>query len=83
MNRLEVAINFDAALDAVRDYFGRSAREAHARGAHLDLNASNPEASAPEGYQPLEVQLEALEAFHAWWLGKMRVFKVHKISPQM
>ena len=76
VNRLEIAINFDAGLDALRDYFARSVRESHARGTHLDLNASNPESSAPDGYQPLEVQLEALEAFHAWWVGKMRVFKV-------
>lgn len=74
-------MNADRALDAVRDYFVRSAREAHNKGLYLDLNADDPESTAPEGYQPLEVQLEALEAFHTWWVGKLRLFKASSSPP--
>ena len=76
MTRLEIGVNVDVLLDALRTYFVRSAREAHNKGTHMDLDAADPEATLPEGYQPLEVQLEALEAFHTFWKGTLRTFKV-------
>jgi len=81
VHRLEVAVNVDAGMEALRAYFVRSTREAHNRGTFLDLDAENPEAVLPVDYQPLEVQLEAIEAFHTWWSGKLRSFKVQTPSP--
>ena len=74
---MEVAINIDYAMDALRSYFVRSAKEAHNKGTYLDLDAVNPESTLPNDYQPLEVQLEAIEAFHSWWSGKLQSFKVN------
>lgn len=76
VSRLDVSINADLLFDALHDYFIRSAKEAHSRGTYLDLDSENPEGTLPEGYQPLEVQLEALESFHTWWTAALRGFKV-------
>ena len=76
VNRMDVAINIDYTMDALRSYFVRSAKEAHSKGTYLDLDAANPESTLPADYQPLEVQLEAIEAFHSWWFGKLQSFKV-------
>ena len=76
ISRLDVSINADMLFDALHDYFIRSAKEAHSRGTYLDLDSDNPEGTLPEGYQPLEVQLEALESFHTWWTAALRGFKV-------
>lgn len=77
---MDVSVNVDLLFDALHEYFIRSAKEAHSRGTYLDLDAENPEHSLPEGYQPLEVQLEALETFHTWWTGKLRAFKVKSLT---
>ncbi|KAK9816598.1 hypothetical protein WJX72_002556 [[Myrmecia] bisecta] len=67
----DVAVNVDAGLTALRDYFERSAREMHAKLAQSGDPSSAP--GSPD--QPLEVQLDALEAWHAWCLARLRIFK--------
>ena len=73
---MDISVNVDNALEAMRAYFVRSTRELHNKGAFMDLNAEDPESTLPEGYQPLEMQLEALEAFHSFWSSRLRTFKV-------
>lgn len=79
---MDAALNVDFAMDALRSYFVRSAKEAHNKGTFLDLDAENPESTRPADYQPLEVQLEAIEAFHTWWSGKLQAFKVN-LNPEI
>lgn len=71
LSRCEVALGIEAALSAARDYFERAARELHARGGRvLPRNGALPPSMA--------AQMEALNAWHAYLLTRLRLYKARR-----
>ncbi|GLC71375.1 hypothetical protein PLESTF_001108700 [Pleodorina starrii] len=83
IERLSLALECDAALATVRDFFERLAREFEAKGAHRaggggggagGGSGSGGDSSGPPR-EPLEVQLDLLDLWHASLAKLLRTFK--------
>ena len=73
LQHLSAALNVDAGLATVRDFFERSAREMHKKAASGGGSSSGDQPLPPR--EPLEVQLEALNLWHASLSQLLRSFK--------
>lgn len=73
LHHLSAALNVDAGLATVRDFFERSARDMHKKPASGWGSSGGDQPLPPR--EPLEVQLEALNLWHASLSQLLRSFK--------